>query len=247
MSLCNCMFRRRTCACRWKLPETLSKRAFFPVSRMLAVRMFGLRSWTLVDRVNGRQLVLCRLSWADSDHETGGRDHFWNRLLRWPAVSGELTQWSGADQRTPRCRRDQSWWTTPSRRQPFYDSVVGEPGAAAMLYMYVQCRVSFKFQRPQITVVTSHPCYDTVILNPNNETELHGIAVVLLCDELTVWRDAYVTSWPVPSWSCYDITVWRDDRVTSWLVAVVDRDVGCIGVGLVLALHPAVVLSSYSR
>jgi len=39
---------------------------------------------------------------------------------------------------------------------------------------------------PQITVVTNHPCYDTVTLNPNNfETELHGIAVVLLCDELT--------------------------------------------------------------
>jgi len=88
-----------------------------------------------------------------------------------------------------------------------------------MLYMYVQRLVSFKFQRPQITVVTNHPCYDTVILNPNIETELHGIAVVLLCDELTVWRDAYVTSWPVPSWSCDDMTAWRDDRVTSWLVA----------------------------
>jgi len=55
----------------------------------------------------------------------------------------------------------------------------------AMLYMYVQRIVSFKFQRPQITVVTSHPCYDTVTLNSNNETELHSIAVVLLCDELT--------------------------------------------------------------
>jgi len=29
-------------------------------------------------------------------------------------------------------------------------------------------------------------CYDTVTLNPNNQTELHGIAVALLCDELTV-------------------------------------------------------------
>jgi len=56
----------------------------------------------------------------------------------------------------------------------------------AMLYMYVQRLVSFKFPRPQITVVTNHPCYDTVTLNPNNETKLHGIAVVLLCDELTV-------------------------------------------------------------
>jgi len=55
-----------------------------------------------------------------------------------------------------------------------------------MLYMYVQHLVSFKFQRPQITVVTSHPCYDTVTLNPNNETELHSIAVALSCDELTV-------------------------------------------------------------
>jgi len=55
-----------------------------------------------------------------------------------------------------------------------------------MLYMYVQRLVSFKFQRPaQITVVTSHPCY-TLTLNLNNETELHGIAVALLCDELTV-------------------------------------------------------------
>jgi len=54
-----------------------------------------------------------------------------------------------------------------------------------MLYMYVQCLVSFKFQRPEITVVTNHACYDTVTLNPNNETELHGIAVVLLCDVLT--------------------------------------------------------------
>jgi len=51
--------------------------------------------------------------------------------------------------------------------------------------MYAQRLVSFKFQRPQITVVTNHPCYDTLILNPNIETELHGIAVVLLCDELT--------------------------------------------------------------
>ena len=55
-----------------------------------------------------------------------------------------------------------------------------------MLYMYVQRLVSFKFQRLQITVFINHPCYDTVILNPNVETELHGIAVVLLCDELTV-------------------------------------------------------------
>jgi len=54
--------------------------------------------------------------------------------------------------------------------------------------MYVQRLVSFKFQRLQITVFTNHPCYDTVILNPNIETKLHGngIAVVLLCDELTV-------------------------------------------------------------
>jgi len=56
----------------------------------------------------------------------------------------------------------------------------------AMLYMYAQRLVSFKFQRPQITVVTTHPCYDAVTLNSNNETELHGIALVLLCDELTV-------------------------------------------------------------
>ena len=54
-----------------------------------------------------------------------------------------------------------------------------------MLYMCVQRLVSFKFQRLQITVFTNHPCYDTVILNPNIETELHGNAVVLLCDELT--------------------------------------------------------------
>jgi len=86
--------------------------------------------------------------------------------------------------------------------------------------MYVQRLVSFKFQRLQITVFTNHPCYDAVILNPNIETELHGIAVVLLCDELTMWRDAYVTSWPVPSWPCDDMTAWRDDRVTSWLVAL---------------------------
>jgi len=55
-----------------------------------------------------------------------------------------------------------------------------------MLYMHVQRLGSFKFQHQQITVVTNHPCYDTVTLNPNNETELHGIAVVLLRDELTV-------------------------------------------------------------
>ena len=54
-----------------------------------------------------------------------------------------------------------------------------------MLYMYVQRLVSFKFQHPQITVVTNHPCYDTVTLNPNNQTELHGITVALLCDDLT--------------------------------------------------------------
>jgi len=53
--------------------------------------------------------------------------------------------------------------------------------------MYVQLLVSFKFKHPQITVVSHyHPCYDTVTLNSNNETELHGIAVVLLCDKLTV-------------------------------------------------------------
>jgi len=85
--------------------------------------------------------------------------------------------------------------------------------------MYVQRLVSFKFQRQQINVVINHHCYDTMTLNPNNETELHGIAAVLLCDELTVWRDAYVMSWPVPSWPCDDMTAWRDDRVTSWLVA----------------------------
>jgi len=54
-----------------------------------------------------------------------------------------------------------------------------------MLYMYVQRFVSFKFPRPQITVVTNQPCCDTVTLNPHNLTELHGIAVALLCDELT--------------------------------------------------------------
>jgi len=54
--------------------------------------------------------------------------------------------------------------------------------------MHVQRFVSFDFPRPQITVVTNYPCYDTddtVTLNPNNQTELHGIAVALLCDELT--------------------------------------------------------------
>jgi len=77
--------------------------------------------------------------------------------------------------------------------------------------MHVQRLGSFKFQHQQITVVTNHPCYDTVTLNPNNETELHGIAVVLLRDELTVWRDAYVTSWP-----CEDMTAWRE--MTVWRV-----------------------------
>jgi len=57
--------------------------------------------------------------------------------------------------------------------------------AHAAITCHVVHVFSFKFQRPQITVVTSHPCYDTVTLNPNNETELHGIAVVLLCDKLT--------------------------------------------------------------
>jgi len=52
--------------------------------------------------------------------------------------------------------------------------------------VHVQRLISFKFQCLQITVFTNHPCYDTVILNPNVETKLHGIAVVLLCDELTV-------------------------------------------------------------
>ena len=42
---------------------------------------------------------------------------------------------------------------------------------------------------------------------------------VLPCDELTVWWDVSVTSWPVTSWPCDDMTVWRDDPVTSWLVA----------------------------
>jgi len=70
--------------------------------------------------------------------------------------------------------------------------------------------VSFKFPRPQITDVTNHSCHDTVTLNPNNQTELHGVAVALLCDELTVWWDVCV--WRV-DW-------WRHDRVTSWLVAM---------------------------
>jgi len=64
----------------------------------------------------------------------------------------------------------------------------------------VQRLVSFKFQRPQITVVTNHPCYDTVTLNPNNETKLHGIAVVLLYDELTgsSWGDGRTPVFIVP-------------------------------------------------
>jgi len=55
-----------------------------------------------------------------------------------------------------------------------------------MLCMYVQRLISFEFPRQQITVVANHSCYDTVTLNPNNQTELHGIAVALLRDELTV-------------------------------------------------------------
>jgi len=67
-----------------------------------------------------------------------------------------------------------------------------------MLYMYLQRQrlVSFKFPRPQITVVSNYPCYDTVTLCPNNQTEQHDIAVDLLCDKLTVWRDDRVTTWP---------------------------------------------------
>jgi len=53
--------------------------------------------------------------------------------------------------------------------------------------MYVQRLVSFKFQRPQITVVTIIIILAMIVtLNRNNETELDGIAVVLLCDDLTV-------------------------------------------------------------
>jgi len=50
----------------------------------------------------------------------------------------------------------------------------------------VQRLVFVKFPRPQITVVTNRQCYDTVTLNSNNKTELHGIAVALLRDKLTV-------------------------------------------------------------
>jgi len=46
--------------------------------------------------------------------------------------------------------------------------------------------------------------------------KLHGIAVALLRDELTAWRDGCVTSWP-----CDDMTMWWDDHVTSWLVAFI--------------------------
>jgi len=106
--------------------------------------------------------------------------------------------------------------------------------------MHVQRLVSFKFQSLQITVITNHPCYETVILNPNIETELHGITVVLLCDELTVWRDAYVTSWPVPSWPCDDMTAWRDDRVTSWLVASIGpKSLYCTWLHLLCLTPPA--------
>jgi len=50
-----------------------------------------------------------------------------------------------------------------------------------------------------------------VTLNPNNQTELHGIAVALICHELTVWWDACVTSWSVMSWPCDELTVWWVD------------------------------------
>jgi len=80
-----------------------------------------------------------------------------------------------------------------------------------MLYMYVQRLVSFKFQRPQITVVTNHHCYDTVTLNPNNETELHGIAVVFI-----MWRVDCVTRRVCDELTGAELIVWRHDRVTRW-------------------------------
>ena len=32
------------------------------------------------------------------------------------------------------------------------------------------------------------------------------LCYVFACDELTVWRDAFVTSWPVTSWPCDELT-----------------------------------------
>ena len=43
--------------------------------------------------------------------------------------------------------------------------------------MYVQRLVSFKFPRPQITVVTSHPCYDTVTLNQLTGSRPEPVAI----------------------------------------------------------------------
>jgi len=73
--------------------------------------------------------------------------------------------------------------------------------------MCVQRFVSFKFQRPQIIVVTNHSCYDTVTLNPNNQTELLGIAVALLSARLW-WVDC-VTRRLCDELTGDELTMWR--------------------------------------
>ena len=82
-----------------------------------------------------------------------------------------------------------------------------------------------------------------VTLSPNNQTELHGIAYVLLYRPTRSSRNYAVhvehRFWVIPdrraykkfydwwfcyvlvtSWLCDDMTAWRDDRVMSWPAAV---------------------------
>jgi len=85
----------------------------------------------------------------------------------------------------------------------------------------------------KITVVTNHPCYDTVTLNPNNKpncTALHMSCCMLACRNYVVrvehcliralpdrradkkfddWWLSYVLA-------CDELTVWRDACVTRW-------------------------------
>jgi len=75
------------------------------------------------------------LFWADWFRATSGRDHFRSRSLEWSAVHGELTQLLKALSTRPVARSPRGTSMSPlsCRRQPFYDAVVGELGAAAVV------------------------------------------------------------------------------------------------------------------
>jgi len=112
---------------------------------------------------------------------------FLNALL-FPPVNGRFGNQStrhtvNSSQRKMVWRVDRRVWRRCDELTILFDlafitfksfAVVGDfkiAHAAMTCHLVHECatsRVSFKFPRPQITVVTNHPCYDTVTLNQSN-------------------------------------------------------------------------------